>query len=171
MEFKSASSSDFPEIVALTNLAFRGGVGWTVESKYIEGERISQKTLEENLSKHSDALLMIYRDETNGRLLGSVWLEPKHDGLWYMGLLAVQPDQQGQQLGRKMVEASENAVRQKGGRRIRISVVNVRQRLIAWYERRGYVRTGELEPFPYGDERVGKPLRDDLEFVMMEKGL
>lgn len=171
MELKTASSSDLPEIVGLTNLAFRGGVGWTVESKYIEGERISQKTLEENLAAHPAALLLIERDEKDGRLLGSVWLEPKPDGVWYMGLLAVQPEIQGQRLGRKMVEAVEHFVRQRGGRRIHISVVNVRQRLIAWYERRGYVRTGERQPFPYGDERVGQPLRDDLEFVVMEKSL
>jgi ribosomal protein S18 acetylase RimI-like enzyme len=86
-----------------------------------------------------------------------------------MGLLAVRPDRQGQQLGTRMLEASEDAIRQHQGRRIRISVVNVRQKLITWYERRGYVRTGEMEPFPYGDDRVGRPLRDDLEFVMLEK--
>lgn len=171
MDLKIASSSDLPEIVALTNLAFRGERGWTLESKYIEGERISQKTLEENLAEHPKALLMIYRDEEDSKLLGSVWLEPKQDGIWYMGLLAVQPEMQGRQLGRRMVDASEEVVRQRGGKRMRISVVNVRQKLIAWYERRGYVRTGEMEPFPYGDERVGRPLRDDLEFVMMEKAL
>jgi ribosomal protein S18 acetylase RimI-like enzyme len=114
---------------------------------------------------------MVWRDEEEGTLLGSVWLEPRKDGVWYMGLLAVHPDRQGQQLGRRMLEASEEAIRQRGARRIRISVVNVRQKLITWYERRGYVRTGEMEPFPYGDERVGRPLRDDLEFVMLEKHL
>lgn len=171
MDLKIASSSDLSEIVALTNLAFRGEMGWTLESKYIEGQRISLETLQENIAAHPDALLMVHRDEKDGELFGSVWLEPRQDGIWYMGLLAVQPEMQGRQLGRRMVDASEEVVRQKGGKRMRISVVNVRQRLIGWYERRGYVRTGEMEPFPYGDERVGRPLRDDLEFVMMEKGL
>ena len=27
----------------------------------------------------------------------------------------------------------------------------------------------ETQAFPYGDERVGRPLRDDLHFVMLEK--
>jgi hypothetical protein len=70
-----------------------------------------------------------------------------------------------------MLDASEDAIRQRGAKRIRISVVNVRQNLVAWYERRGYAQTGEREPFPYGDDRVGRPLRDDLEFVMLEKEL
>jgi hypothetical protein len=47
----------------------------------------------------------------------------------------------------------------------------VRETLIAWYERRGYVLTGETQPFPYGDERFGRPLRDDLHFVLLEKNI
>ncbi|RZU39889.1 GNAT family N-acetyltransferase [Edaphobacter modestus] len=170
MNLQPAAASDLPEIVELTNLAFRGEVGWTLESKYIEGERISLKTLHEDLANRPQALLMISRNQDE-ILLGSVWLEPKKDGVWYMGLLAVRPDLQGQQLGRRMLDASEDAIRQRGAKRIRISVVNVRQNLVAWYERRGYAQTGEREPFPYGDDRVGRPLRDDLEFVMLEKEL
>lgn len=156
MNIQAAAASDLPEVVQLTNLAFRGEVGWTLESKYIEGERISLRTLQEDLASRPQALLMISRaqDET---LLGSVWLEPKKDGIWYMGLLAVRPDLQGQQLGRRMLDASENTARKRGAKRIRISVVNVRKKLMAWYERRGYAQTGEREPFPYGDDRVGRP--------------
>ena len=46
---------------------------------------------------------------------------------------------------------------------------HVRDTLIAWYERRGYHRTGETEPYPYGDNRFGTPLREDLEFAILEK--
>jgi ribosomal protein S18 acetylase RimI-like enzyme len=115
--------------------------------------------------------MMIWRDQSDGSLMGSVWLEPRKNGTWYMGLLAVRPERQGQQLGRRMLEASEAMIRRDGGKRVRISVVNVRERLMGWYERRGYVRTGEREPFPYGNENVGCPLRDDLEFIMLEKTL
>lgn len=171
MNLQLATTPDLPEIVVLTNLAFRGEVGWTLESRYIQGERISLETLKENIAEHPEALVMIWRDEKDGTLLGSVWLQPRQADAWYMGLLAVRPEMQGQQLGRRMLEASEEAIRQRGAKRIRISVVNVRERLTTWYERRGYVRTGEKEPFPYGDDRVGKPLREDLEFVILEKAL
>jgi hypothetical protein len=50
-------------------------------------------------------------------------------------------------------------------------VVNVRDALIAWYLRRGARKTGETEPFPYGDDRFGAPLRDDLSFLVLEKDL
>jgi hypothetical protein len=53
----------------------------------------------------------------------------------------------------------------------KITVVQQREPLIGWYERRGYRRTGALEAFPYGDESVGTPLRDDLRFVVLEKAL
>jgi hypothetical protein len=52
-----------------------------------------------------------------------------------------------------------------------MTVVNVRDTLIAWYVRRGYTLTGETEPFPYGDIRFGVPRRDDLHFVILRKRL
>ncbi len=50
-----------------------------------------------------------------------------------------------------------------------MTVIQLRDRLIAWYERRGYRRTGKTLPFPYGDDRFGIPNRDDLHFVVLEK--
>ena len=50
-----------------------------------------------------------------------------------------------------------------------MTVIAQREDLIAWYERRGYTRTGETRPFPYGDERFGRPRRDDLVFVVLRK--
>ena len=77
MQLQRVTESDLPEVVDLTNLAFRGNQGWTIESKYIEGQRINLEMLQEDMKKHPDALLLIWRDEGAGTLLGSVWLEPK----------------------------------------------------------------------------------------------
>jgi hypothetical protein len=33
------------------------------------------------------------------------------------------------------------------------------------------VRTDAVEPFPYEEPRAGRPLRDDLVFVVLEKTL
>jgi len=52
-----------------------------------------------------------------------------------------------------------------------MTVIEQRAELIAWYERRGYRRTGETKPFPYGDERFGIPRRPDLRFVVLAKSL
>jgi hypothetical protein len=52
-----------------------------------------------------------------------------------------------------------------------MTVIVQRPELIAWYERRGYRRTGERKPFPYGDQRFGLPRRDDLAFEVLRKPL
>ena len=52
-----------------------------------------------------------------------------------------------------------------------LSVLAQRPDLIAWYERRGYHRTGETRPFPYGNERFGVPKRPDLSFAVLAKAL
>jgi hypothetical protein len=39
------------------------------------------------------------------------------------------------------------------------------------YQRRGYALAIDTQPFPYGDERFGRPLRDDLFFVVLGKEL
>ena len=52
-----------------------------------------------------------------------------------------------------------------------MTVVNVREGLIAWYMRRGYAWTGEVLDFPYDDLRFGTPNRQDLSFVVLERAL
>jgi hypothetical protein len=52
-----------------------------------------------------------------------------------------------------------------------MTVLHVRDALVAWYLRRGYALTGETKPFPYNDDRFGRPLRDDLHFVVLAKQL
>jgi ribosomal protein S18 acetylase RimI-like enzyme len=111
------------------------------------------------------------RDDGEGPLLGVVWLEPASDLAWRLGMLTVRPDLQDRKLGRQLLAAAEAYVIDRGARRIRLTVVNVRDTLIAWYERRGYQLTGETEPFPYDDTPFGTPRRNDLVFVVLEKSV
>ncbi len=52
-----------------------------------------------------------------------------------------------------------------------LTVIAQRPELIAWYQRRGYLPTGDTRPFPYGDDRKGIPRRSDLHFVVLAKQL
>ena len=169
-----AGEGDHPAVVTLVNRAYRGqdggAVSWNVETGLVEGERTTLDLLRADLAATPHARLMLHRDPEAG-LLANVWLEPMGAGVWRLGMLAVSPNRQDGGLGRRMLEACEAFVRAEGGTRIAMSVLSAREALIAWYERRGYARTGETEPFPYGDDRFGRPLRQDLRFVHLEKAL
>ncbi len=104
-------------------------------------------------------------------MLGCVWLEPAGGEAWYLGLLTVRPDLQDRQLGRGLLEAAEAVAAERGARRIRMTVVNVREELIAWYRRRGYALTGERQTYPYEDAPFGVPRQPDLAFVVLERML
>ena len=168
----AATNADLPAIAALVNSAYRGESsrqGWTTEADYIEGQRTDAATLARDLAADPEARLLMLHEA--GELVGSVWLEPAGEGAWYLGMLTVRPDLQAGGVGRRLLAAAEDWVRQAGGRRVRMTVISIRDTLIAWYQRRGYLLTGERRPFPYGVEDLGRPLRPDLEFVVMEKAL
>ncbi|RAK61664.1 GNAT family N-acetyltransferase [Phenylobacterium hankyongense] len=172
MRLQPATEADHPEVVALTHLAFRGTgprASWNVES-IIAGDRINLALLREDLAAKPGAHLLTWRDD-DGELQGHVWLEPAEAGAWYLGLLTVRPDRQDQKLGRTLLAAAEDFARAHGAARMRMTVINLRDTLIAWYQRRGYRATGEIRPFPYGDDRFGRPRRDDLAFVVLERAL
>ena len=164
--------SDYPQIVALANLAYRrSDLGWTSEDGIIEGDRLTEPQLRADLAATTDAHLLLYRDAPGGPLLGTVWLEPQPKDVWYLGLLTISPQHQNRQLGRTLLAAAEAFVGERGGSTVRMTVLNVRETLVSWYQRRGYRQTGETVPFPYGDNRVGTALRDDLCFLVLEKYL
>jgi len=167
-----AGEADYAEIAALTNWAYRRTgpqASWTVES-YLQGDRIDVPALRRSLVEKPQARMLIWREDA-GDILGQVWLEPLPDDLWYLGLFSVRPDRQDRKLGRRLLAAAEDYARARGARRMQMTVINVRDTLIAWYERRGYALTGEVRPFPYGDHRFGRATRDDLCFVVLERAL
>jgi GNAT superfamily N-acetyltransferase len=169
-----AEEKHFADVVELANLAYRktgAGASWNSEEGLIGGQRMDESVLREDLTRNPDARLLIHRDTADGALLGTVWLEPKGEGVWYLGLLMVRPDRQSGGLGKAILAAGEEFVKQHGGRRMRMTVLSVRDELLAWYQRRGYAPTGETQPFPYGDERFGVPKREGLFFVVVEKDI
>jgi ribosomal protein S18 acetylase RimI-like enzyme len=170
-ELQEATTVDYPAVIEMTNRAYRdisGQAEWKVET-LIRGTRIDESLLRDDLAA-SGARLLIWRD-TAGAHIGHVRLEDSGDGSWYLAMLTVKPDIQDSGFGRQLLAAAENFAKKHGARRMRLSVVHQRAELIAWYERRGYARTGETEPFPYGDDRFGRPIREDLFFEILEKVL
>ena len=174
MELAPAQPEEMTAVAALVNSAYRGESsrqGWTTETDYIGGQRTDPETLRADLAANPDACLLVLRDAPGGPLLGCVWLEPAEPGVWYLGMLTVRPDLQDRQLGRSLLAEAEAAAATLGAQHIRMTVVSIRDTLIAWYERRGYALTGERRQLPYDDPMFGEPKRPDLEFVVLEKPL
>jgi ribosomal protein S18 acetylase RimI-like enzyme len=165
---RAADRDDLAAIVTLMNRAFRGEQSWSTEAPYISGDRANEAMLQQEIA-HGAQLLIAEND--SHKIEGCVSLKSISPQKWYLGSLAVDPALQNSGFGRRLLQASEDYAANAGATRIEITVVNVRDAIIAWYERRGYVRTGETRPFPYGDNRFGTPLRDDLNFVVLEKQL
>lgn len=174
MHLEHATEPDFPAIIDLVNDAYRGHgavESWNIESGIIEGTRLTDSLLREDLTAKPHAHFLVTHDPETKAIIGTVWLEPLAEGVWYLGLFTVSPALQKQHLGRALLTAAEEFAKDHGAHSIRMGVLNVRDALIAWYERRGYARSGETEPYPYVDNRFGTPLRDDLNFVILEKRL
>ncbi len=172
IDLQPAAEADLPEIVALTNRAYRDTgpqASWTVESM-IDGGRTSLPSLREEIAASPLAHLLTWRDE-GGELLGNVWLEPAEAGAWYLGMLSVRPDRQDQKLGRTLLTAAEDYARGHGAASIRMTAIHQRETLIAWYQRRGYRVTGETIPFPYDDHRFGRPNVPGLFFDVLARTL
>jgi ribosomal protein S18 acetylase RimI-like enzyme len=171
LTYRDATLADIDAITALVTSAYRGEssrVGWTTEADILDGNRIDRGVLEHDLTRPDSRVLLA---ESDGKLLACAHIG-KEDGAGYFGMFSVRPNLQGGGVGKQMMVEAERIARDEMGLAVmRMMVIDVRDALIAFYERRGYVRTGKFKPFPYGDARFGTPLRDDLRFELLEKPL
>jgi len=169
--FRLASPADVAAIVPLVESAYRGDVsrkGWTTEADLLDGQRTDPVGVAELITKPGSCMLLAERD---GALLACANLEKRGDA-GYFGMFSVRPDLQGAGIGRATLAEAERIARDDWHcGEMHMTVISVRDELIAWYERRGYKRTGIYSPFPYGDARFGLPKRDDLRFELLVKPL
>lgn len=171
LTFRTAEPTDVPAIVALVTSAYRGDdsrQGWTTEADLLEGQRVDDAAVLDDIAKPGSIIVL---GEADGEIVACVHLDHE-EAAGYFGMFAVHPKMQGSGLGKVMMAEAERIVRDDWGLpTLRMTVIDVRDTLLAFYERRGFVRTGETEPFPYGDPRFGIPQRDDLRFAVLVKDL
>lgn len=166
-----AGIASLPGLLTLVQDAYRGPAsrrGWTTEADLLDGSRTDADLVRTLLVSVHDAVLIA----GDRRAPDACCTVGVHGGRADFGMFAVRPEAQGRGIGDAMLRAAEEHVRRRwAADALQLGVIGVREELIAWYERRGYARTGETEPFPYGDERYGRPRREDLELVVLRRPL
>ena len=171
LRFRAATAADIGAIVALVESAYRGDVskqGWTTEADMLDGQRTDPVTVADLLAKPQCKVLLA---ESAGELLACAHVEQQGEA-GYFGMFSVRPNLQGVGVGRAVLAEAERIAREDWQcREMQMTVISIRDELVAWYERRGYRRSGVFKPFPYGDERFGIPKRDDLRFEVLQKSL
>jgi len=169
--FRTAVLADCDSIVTLVESAYRGDIsrqGWTTEADFLDGQRIDAEGVRADIEKPGSCILLA---EQEGRLLACCHLE-KIGYACYFGMFSVQPHLQGSGIGKAMMQEAERRARDEWHcHAMEMTVIDIRDELIAFYQRRGYVRTGIKKPFPYGDARYGLPKRADLQFEILSKPL
>lgn len=169
MPVSIANTQDIPALVALLNSAYRGDAskkGWTTEADMIDGELRTDEDDMLRLMKQPDTVFLKYTNDKN-EIDGCVFLQ-KRQGKMYLGMLSVNPKLQARGTGKEIMAAAEEYARQQGCPAIFMRVISLRHELIAWYERRGYHKTGKVEPFE--NSRFGKATIP-FDFLVMEKVL
>jgi ribosomal protein S18 acetylase RimI-like enzyme len=171
LPFRDATHADVTAIVALVESAYRGDVsrkGWTTEADLLDGQRTDPEGVRALIDRPGSRVVLA---ERGGELVACAHIE-RHGESCYFGMFSVRPTTQGAGIGDQVLRECERIAAQEFAcRRMDMTVIVQRAELIAWYERRGYARTGERKPFPYGDPRFGLPKRDDLEFIVLAKAL
>jgi GNAT superfamily N-acetyltransferase len=173
LRFRPATEGDVTAVVDLVDSAYRGErskAGWTTEADLLEGQRTDREAVTAVVSSPASVLLLAIDDDAE--LVGCCAIEKRPRDVCYFGTFAVRPGLQGAGTGKLLLAEAERRARDEwGSRAIEMTVIGQREDLIAWYGRRGYAPTGEMRPFPYGDERFGRPRREDLYFVVLVKAL
>lgn len=169
VQILAAVIEDSEAIAALVNSGYRGDSsrkGWTTEADILDGTRINGPGVKAVIERPATVVLKYL---LRGRLSGCVELA-RHGHRMYLGMLTVDPTLQDKGIGRALLQAGEDHARLHGCTTMYMTVVHTRNELIAWYERRGYCKTGDTKPFDNTDPVFGIP-RIPLHFIVLEKPL
>lgn len=160
-------AADIASLNTLINSAYRGEFskkGWTTEAHILEGSRTTEAELLEIIQDKHNTIL---KYSEHNKIIGCVLLKAKEIEL-YLGMLTVSPELQNSGIGKKLLQQAEVFAAELGLSKIVMTVISVREELISWYKRNGYVDTGVREPFPVS-EVFNPTTQEPLEFMVLEK--
>jgi len=135
LRVREATTDDLDPLTCLINAAF------VVEHVVFDGDRVDINEMRTYMATGTFLLA-----ESVDGIAGCVYVEVRGERA-YLGLLSVQPSQQGLGLGRQLVRVAEDFARAQDCQVMDLRVISARSELLPFYERLGYqfLRT---EPFP-----------------------
>lgn len=146
---RPATLADLPALHRVIERAYRGDsarLGWTHEADLLSDTRTDLPTLQAIVADPAQVLLVLFEGNSP---LGCVNVADCGEGVAYLGMLCIDPERQGEHLGRTLMTAAEDHARTVFGlTTIEMTVIEQRHELIAYYQRRGWRVTGERRPFP-----------------------
>lgn len=175
LNYRIATLEDCESLWALIESCFRGEVscqGWTSEHELLGGQRVDVEILTDMINDSSNVIFMFFDWNTND-LVGCVRLEniPERKTA-YLGMLSVSPTLQNRGYGKFILSIAENyAANNWNVESIEITVIDLRTELLDFYQRRGYVDSGQREPFPFDDPKFGIAKRRDFQFYVLRKSM
>ena len=192
-----AEFSDIPALESFLNRCYRFDEGWTNEFELVGGIRTNQDELKSVIADPKQYLFVYPKTDNaqrdgveSGEILGCINVGI-HDGSAHIGMFAVHPDLQGCGVGNTLLQAAETFAQRhlstgslsnenlttdnssssaENPTVIKMLVLNGRPNLLAYYQRRGYLSTGNTEPFPE-DGNNGEPKKDGLFFLELAKSI
>lgn len=164
---RSASAKDAGKIATLVNKAYRPSThdrGWTHEANLVSGQRTTEEQVL-SLGCSRSSILVLCQDTEIVACIHVKCGENSAD----IGMLATNPNHQMQGLGKQILNCAERHVLEQFGiTTFRMSVLSSRSELIAFYERRGYARTGEIASYPVS-AGIGEPIVNGLQVEILVK--
>ena len=170
MRLRKAKPADTANIVDLVNICYRGELsrqGWTTEADILGGLRTDAEEISQLIDSENAIILLC---EIDNVLVGSICIAHE-SGEAQLGLFVVKPDMQGKHIGKRLLQHAEDTARHEWEvGTMSMSVITCRHELIAYYERRGYQRTGIIREFPVNPD-VWQPKVEHLALEQLEKAL
>ncbi|USP41935.1 GNAT family N-acetyltransferase [Acinetobacter sp. XS-4] len=170
LNFRLAQFADIPQLIDLINKSYREqqGRSWTTELEWVKGQRITEHQLEEQLQFANSILLVA--EANSSKIVACIGLTFENNQV-EVGTFCTDPHVQNMRIGRSVLEYAEQYALKEDPHLVNavMYVLDVRSELIAYYERRGYVKTGNEQPYPV-EANVGVPMVP-IKLIEMKKDL
>ena len=189
---RPALITDISALETLINRCYLFEEGWTSESELVGGIRTNQNEIRSVIEDDNQHFFVYpqtnseHDNRETSELLGCINIGMEEDGA-YIGFFAVNPELQGSGFGNAMLEQAEilakgylteqSLMQQKEQNKttdlkpIKMLVLKGRDKMLAYYQRRGYICTGNTQSFSNNDSKGSDSKDNQLHFTEIAKAI